>query len=530
MITMVPTRLLGLAITGAAVLPLSTVADEPFLNAPRVIATPGAEYRGAARRFQGIPSLARSPKGRLWATWYGGKGGGEDQHNYVMVVTSGDNGATWSDEVLVVDPDGDGPVRAFDPEIWCDPTGKLWLFWAQAIGHEATRGGVWTVTTSEPDRADAGWSTPRRLTDGVMMCKPTVLSTGEWLLPASTWRKTDNSARCVVSQDEGATWSVQGACHVQPEHRAFDEHMVVERRDGTLWMLLRTKYGIGESVSADRGKTWGELTPSTIRHPSARFFIRTLRSGNLLLVKHGPIAERTGRSHLTAFLSTDDGATWSEGLLLDERKGVSYPDGVQAEDGTIYIIYDYSRTAEKEILMACFTEADVAAGRAVSGKMRLRVLVNKASGPDPATVMEDIARAPNDDGQALLTGDRPDIDVGNAKVDDVKRGAVLFTDRGYRWSEVPAALQDRKFVVMGIDGGRVTCTRAGVLYVATPLRNRNRDSLTEALTKQGFAKAKLPEFLMFDHQTGAANLCSLFQKQVSRGDIVTLGKWGVVVY
>jgi len=353
---------------------------QAFLEPPQVIANPGPEHRGETRKFQGIPSLARSRGGRLWAIWYGGKTPGEDQNNYVIVVTSGDDGRNWSAEKLIIDPDGEGPVRAFDPELWLDPDGRLWAFWAQAAGHDGTVAGVWAMMTAHPDNEDARWSPPRRLTDGVMMCKPTVLSSGEWCLPASTWRETDHSARMVVSTDRGQTWQLRGACNVPREARAFDEHMIVEKKDGTLWMLARTRYGIGESVSADRGRTWSELKPSAIAHPSARFFIRRLRSGDLLLVKHGPIEKAIGRSHLTAFLSKDDGRTWSGGLLLDERSGVSYPDGVQAEDGTIRIIYDYSRREAKEILMARFTEEDVLQGKLVSDKSALGMLVNKASG------------------------------------------------------------------------------------------------------------------------------------------------------
>ena len=144
--------------------------------------------------------------------------------------------------------------------------------------------------------------------------------------------------------------------------RSFDEHMVVEKSDGTLWMLVRTSQGIGESLSTDGGLTWGALSASSIQHPSSRFFIYRLDSGNLLLVKHGPMRAKTGRSHLTAYASTDDGESWSKGLLLDEREGISYPDGQQSNDGTIYIIYDRSRTGDREILMCRFTEDDVFAG------------------------------------------------------------------------------------------------------------------------------------------------------------------------
>ena len=212
------------------------------------------------------------------------------------------------------------------------------------------------------------------------MCKPTVLSSGEWVLPASTWRDTDNSARVVVSTDKGKTFRLRGACNVPREVREFDEHMIVERKDKSLWMLVRTKYGIGESVSNDRGETWSTLVPSAVRHPSARFFIRRLSSGNLLLVKHGAISKKTGRSHLIAYLSEDDGYKWSGGLLLDERSGVSYPDGQQSHDGTIHIVYDYSRTGAREILMASFTEEDVVTGNTASETVSLRMVVSKFPG------------------------------------------------------------------------------------------------------------------------------------------------------
>jgi len=354
-------------------------ADADFLQPAKYIGSPQAEHAVDTRAFQGIPSLASSPQGRLWATWYAGQTPGEDHNNYVVLSTSSDDGKSWQ-EVLVVDPDGDGPVRAFDPELWVAPDGKLRWFWAQARQHDATRGGVWYVEIADPESAEPTAGEPIRATDGVMMCKPIVLSSGEWVLPASTWRKTDDSAKMVVSTDEGKSWSIRGAANVPAENRVFDEQMLIERRDGSLWMLVRTNYGIGESTSRDRGKTWPEVTRTPLAHPSARFFISRLQSGNLLLVKHGAIDRATGRSHLTAFVSADDGHSWSGGLLLDERSGVSYPDGQQSADGTLRIIYDYSRTGERHILMASFTEADVTAGQPVSPVAKLRQLVSDASG------------------------------------------------------------------------------------------------------------------------------------------------------
>lgn len=346
--------------------------NKSFLSPPKLIKNPSSvpQYSPESRKFTGIPSMAVSTKGRLWVVWYAGITPGEDQNNYVVVSTSGDMGQNW-EEVLVIDPDGTGLVRAYDPEIWIDPDGKLWVFWAQAITQsegtwslvtDGTLAGVWVLNANDPESNNPEWGVPVRLTDGVMMCKPIILSSGEWVLPVSMWKLKDKSARMVVSTDLGKSWHVRGAALVPDSIRSFDEHMIVERKDGTLLMLVRTKYGMGESLSNDKGFSWSPLVPSKIQHPAARFFIHRLNSGNLLLVKHGPIDMRIGRSHLMAFFSTDDGHSWSNGLLLDERSGVSYPDGQQTQDGIIYITYDYNRTRDQNILITSFTEDDIILG------------------------------------------------------------------------------------------------------------------------------------------------------------------------
>lgn len=315
------------------------------------------EYSSKERSFTGIPSIAATPDGKLWVTWYAGISPGEDKNNYVVLANSSDNGSTWK-EILIADPDGSGEIRAFDPQIWCAPDKTLWLFWAQTVGHNGIISELWATKTKLTDKDSLSWETPKMLCKGIMMEKPTVLSDGTWMLPVSTWRNTDYSAKVVVSNDKGDTWNTLGACHVPEEVREFDEHIVIEKKNNSLWMLVRTNYGIGESYSTDKGKTWSELKASSIKHTSSRFFVGRLKSGNLLLVKHGPISKATGRSHLMAFISKNDGRTWSKGLLIDERSGVSYPD-VQKYGDVIYLTYDYNRTSDQQILMNTFKEEDI---------------------------------------------------------------------------------------------------------------------------------------------------------------------------
>jgi hypothetical protein len=82
-------------------------------------------------------------------------------------------------------------TRAMSAAIWIDPQVRLWLFWGQSAGQADGRFGVWAIRTNEPDAGQPTWSTPRRIGDGIMMNKPTVLANGDWLLTSSVW-KADN--------------------------------------------------------------------------------------------------------------------------------------------------------------------------------------------------------------------------------------------------------------------------------------------------------------------------------------------------
>jgi len=340
------------------------------LRQPSVIVSPWPRHVPPTTR-QGVPGIERTMNGRLWVV-YGRDV--ESTRTFQVLRCSDDDGRSWSDVKLVILPRQG--VRAMSASIWIDPQGRMWVFWGQSFGLQDSRYGVWAMVTDDPDAGEPPWSPPRRLGDGILLNKPTVLAGGDWLLPASVW-KTDDSIRVYASTDQGKTFQLRGAANVlPPEARGPDEPMIVERRDGSLWMMVRS-HGIVETFSHDGGRTWSPVRRSTLRHPTARFFLRRLRSGNLLLVKHGPLDERTRREKLMAFVSDDDGKTWQGGLMIDEREKVTYPDGVQAPDGTIYIVYDYNRTPDGAVLMATFREEDVRAGEPVTDSVRLRVEIDR---------------------------------------------------------------------------------------------------------------------------------------------------------
>lgn len=375
--------------------------SDALLPADVYVAPLPARYQDENRMFLCGPGIAVSPGGRLWVTFKSGDIR-EDEDNCTIVVTSGDRGETWSKPVLAVDIDG--PVRTNDPGIWTDPNGKVTLMFGQVYGYWDGRGGLWTMTAEDGDDETTTWSDPVRLSDGYTKNKPFVTKDGRWLYliehmgpqgkrgryakgqpidPSFLHPRPElNHANVFVSDDKGKSLKFLGQSKIPTKDKTFQEHMIVEKEDGTLWMLGRTKYGIGEAFSKDGGKTWTDMAPAKgIQGPSSRFFLQRLASGNLLLVKNGAdIDKKSGRTHMTAYLSKDDGATWPYKLLLDERP-TSYPDVAQDKDGVLHVVHDFGRHREKIVCYHRITEADIVAGKLVSPNSRLGGVANQATHP-----------------------------------------------------------------------------------------------------------------------------------------------------
>ena len=359
------------------------------------------------RVWQGIPSIEKTKGGRLFATFYSGNVK-ESAGNYCVLLQSDDDGKTWIDPIAVAYLNEDSD-RCYDPCLWIDPLDRLWFTWAE---HGCTRR-VMAAICEQPDADELKWNTPMEIGGDVMMNKPIVLSSGEWLFPSAVWEKSlwvgpttlvggkdaKNGSKVYVSKDFGETFQELGGAEIP--FRSFDEHMVFEKKDGTIEMYVRTRYGIGKSTSYDRGHTWSPGVDSGLKGPDTRFHIKRLRSGNVLVVNH---LNYTGRNNLTAFLSTDDGETYPYTLLLDGRSNVSYPDAAEDEDGNIYIIYDRERgaflssleqaeNAAREILMVKITEEDIKSGNTDAVKPIIISKLGKYEGPyeDPYNTIGSIS-------------------------------------------------------------------------------------------------------------------------------------------
>ena len=354
------------------------------------------QYTDEHRVWQGIPGIVHTKGGRTFVSLYSGDVK-ETYGNFAVLLMSNDE--KNFEHVAVVKKEGQ--YRVFDPVLWIDPLGRLWFIWNVMPGEQ-----VMASVCDDPDADVLQWSEPRQIGRGIMMNKPVVLSTGEWMFPIAIWLKDiypefrkgglceEDVAGSYVykTSDCGKTFQRLGMANIRK--RSFDEHMVYEQRNGVLKMLVRTTYGIGAAYSYDRGKNWSNGENSGLGGPCSRFFIYRLRSGRLLLINHHNFK---GRNNLTAFLSEDDGKTWPYSLLLDERNQVSYPDAMEADNGFIYITYDRERGCFKDSLAAVYAdareiltckikEADIIAGQLVTEGSCLKNVISKLgqlADPDP---------------------------------------------------------------------------------------------------------------------------------------------------
>lgn len=368
------------------------------LTPPHINTTPLPHYDYDRLDYGMNMSLAETSKGKFWSLY---TGGGDNAESFLILISSQNKGISWSKPQLVIDAQATelGSNRAVqNGALWNDPLGRLWIFFDQSMNDFDGRAGVWCTFTSNPESRVPDWSKPVRIWHGTAKSKPIVLSSGEWVLPVSllnrsiidkvpntfqdAYHELDSLRRAnvFVSNDQGQTWVRRGG--VKFPDSSYDEHHIVERADGSLWMTARTNNGIWQSVSGDKGYRWS-APEKFLEHISSRHYIRRLASGNLLLVKHGTLNERTKtRSKLMAFISEDEGKSWIGGLMLDERRGVSYPDGFQAADGTIYISYDRNRATEGFILMAGFKEEEVLDKRLTRSDSFVKRLISKPDGLD----------------------------------------------------------------------------------------------------------------------------------------------------
>jgi len=247
---------------------LRQVADLALLP-PRLNTSPLPKYDYDQLDYGMTIGITRTPQGRIWAAWVAG---GDSAIAFMVAATSDDHGETWSKPRLVIDSQAKHlplPRSVIVGNLWTDPLGRVWFFFDQTMNHFDGRSGLWAAVCANPDSEHPVWSAPRRLWHGSALNKPTVLANGEWMLPvqllqysgrgpfatANLFPELDpyRGVNVFVSADQGATWQRRG--HVVMPNPDWHEPMIVQRKNGSLWMLARTNKGLVQCTSPDLGRT-----------------------------------------------------------------------------------------------------------------------------------------------------------------------------------------------------------------------------------------------------------------------------------
>lgn len=230
---------------------------------------------------------------------------------------------------------------------------------------------VWTVRSLDDGKT---WTDAQLVQQGYAGAVRALVQAANGDLVLATQDVLRDPARHVVtaysSPDDGKTWN-QAAWIDKTQGRrspSFDigghghhdgavEPTVELRKDGTLWMLIRTaKDRFWEAVSTDHGATWTNVQASSIAASAAPALLKRLADGRLLLAWNRLYPEgktsypRKGpdwhekpasyhREELSLALSDDDGQTWSAPVVIARQPGkwLSYPYVFERRPGELWL-------------------------------------------------------------------------------------------------------------------------------------------------------------------------------------------------
>jgi hypothetical protein len=376
---------------------------------------PYHKHRINLRIFQGCPQVEISEGGRLWATWFGSNVQAErapyHKDQFSVIATSADGGKTWK-EVFVFDPSELLGGSASDPLLWKDPKGNICFIGQRSLDFQGKEDefatSAWEFTMLDPEHEHTVWSAPRLLGNKNMsIMKPLSFPDGTILRSMDDFKFVGSPdkvrIRFLKEDVDGKTIFVSEL--PADADAVFAEQMPIIRQDGSLFTFYRARKGQKCAESFDGGRTWklGGYYPMQFSI-NTKCILKSLPSGRVLLVANDVqmkedngrhiyyytdengkdrelVKHKTARTRMTAYLSDDDGKTFTHKLLLCDDGEISYPSATLAKDGSIYIVYDQGRgrIGQQTIFLSRITQEDVRAGKLVNGESFLNNIVSRPS-------------------------------------------------------------------------------------------------------------------------------------------------------
>ena len=276
-------------------------------------------------------------------------------------LRSTDEGLTWTSSPLFSDP-GKFSVSN-ERALFRTREGVIISAWMNGAERKQPEGWHWgeksvswkefVLPTYSARSIDDGktWQAPVKLSEPwcgcihsmIQMTSGRIVLVGQEIIPQ--WR---HATVMFVSDDLGQSWQRGDVLDYgvgAHDHAGSIEGSVVERKDGSLHLLLRTESGfLWESTSKD-GLKWEGLRQSKIPSVTCCPQMARLADGRIALLWNAPPrhlpANGTSRAELSLAFSDDEAGSWSPPVIVAANFGpggrVSYPYLYERRPGELWI-------------------------------------------------------------------------------------------------------------------------------------------------------------------------------------------------
>lgn len=300
-------------------------------------------------------SLIELESGDLLCTWFGGT---RESHPDVQIwVSRKPIGGVWSEPVPVAKAEEELGGSVFNPVIVQCGGDTLQLYY---LSPDINDGRM--ITSCDGGHT---WSKSVALDKeftGPLVNKPLYLADGTILAGGSMEGGPGWRIHVERSEDQGKTWTRTPILN-DPKEFKLIQPTFLKHSEEKIQLLARSggktpDTKIAQCWSEDGGKTWSEVTNTTLPNNNSAIDAVTLTDGRHLLIYNHSTREdetcgRKGRGILTLAV-TEDGVNWEAAAVLEYRTGAvqySYPAIIQTKDGLVHITYSWHRKRIKHVVV-----------------------------------------------------------------------------------------------------------------------------------------------------------------------------------
>lgn len=364
--------------TGLCLRPACGQSAPPATVLQTRVISPDKEY------YHGWPTLTRRKNGQLLVVWSGGRESHVCPFGRVEMMTSDDDGDSWTYPRVLLD----GGIDDRDAGVLETRMGTLLVSTFTSLAYEgvlvaaqkkkAGEPGEWPrekldlwntvhdrLTAEQRQRELGQWML--RSTDGGVTWSarypsivnsphgPIQLSDGRLLYAGKELWTGERRVGVCESVDDGMSWRWLSAIPTRPDDKAENYHELhaVETAGGRIILHVRNHNAAnkGETLqceSTDGGRTWS--VPQAIGVWGLPSHLLRLRNGHLLMTysyRRKPFGNQ-------ARLSKDHGRSWSEPMTISADglgSDLGYPSTVELDDGTLLTVwYEVMKGSSKAVL------------------------------------------------------------------------------------------------------------------------------------------------------------------------------------